>query len=420
MISAVFDFCTKHFIRLFTVMLILTYLRIPLAAGTGIYSLRRTLIIFPILVSLFLIGVALRQRRRLQTSFLTRIWLVNLLLAGAYCVYATQTLGFSMIYDFLPTLGPVLLAFFPILALEQFEIDPKDLLPVFEKVSLVVIWIGFFWFALQGFSNIEADRLSTMLVPLNVQMETYPDSTVFSHRRVGFLLRMEPSALAVMVGAVYIYGLLLTQLGLSRARRILYSVSVIVGLWAILYSTSLTLMLASVGIMVFMTFYLLRRNRMKILGGSFIAFALILLLFKNTICSFLPRIIYYIEHSEKYLNKFYVDLNCSLPAFFMRFEPKESLANKCVANEMLFFNSLSSYGLLNVITWYVFTGLCLYLFVWSIWKKKYHLVPLSAAAAAFLTPALHMSGVENWGNNYLYLLAIYCLYRMKRQMEGVS
>ncbi len=412
MINSSYNFIQNNLIRLWTLCFALVYLRIPLAASLEFHALRRYLIILPVLLSFALIGLALARHKKIKTSILTKIFLVNFILTSIYCTILIYSLNYSLIYDILPILAPVILCFFPLIAIDQYEKDPFDLFELFEKVALLAIWVGFFWFAVQGLSKIEADRLAEFLVPFKAQLEAYPNSALYSHRRVGFLFRLEPSALAMLASTVLIYGRLLSEASRKTSHKYFYFLSAFIGLVGILFSTSLTLLAATLGMLGLTTIFVLRRHRIKIILAASLAFIALLLLYSRILCSFIPRILYYIDNYGKYSSKFFFEFDCNFQSFFMRFEPVDTLTNKCIANEMLFFDTLSIHGLLNVMTWFIFAGVAIYLAIWSVLTMRRNLIPLSFFAFSFMIPAFHMSGVENWGNNYIFVLATYTLFKL--------
>jgi hypothetical protein len=415
-VSSTFHFLKDYLVRIFIFCFLLTYMRIPIAASLGVYSLRRILIILPVIVSIFVIAVSVLQTRKFKTSWLTKIYLINLVICSLYCAYMVRFVGLSFNYDLLPTMGPIVLCFFPILAIEQFDLNIEELSPIFEKISLVVIWGGFFWFALQGFSHIDADRLSGMLLPLKYQLEAYPNSTFYSHRRIGFLLRLEPSALAIMAGSVYIYCLCFIKKFSSPALKAFYLISSFFGLFGIVLSTSLSLLIVSPILFAIVTLIFLKKYRVRIIISAVSILTASVVLVKSTFCSFMPRILLYSSHFNLFFNKMFAfRADCSITGFFMRFEPKENVVNKCEAKEMVFYTTFSNYGLLPLLAWHVFTFTALYMLFWIFRHNRKDMLPLGLFAFCCLVPAFHMSGVETWGNNYMFVLAVFCLFQWKVQ-----
>ncbi len=420
MTARLYQFFETHLIRIWTFCFLLVYMRIPLAQGLHMYSLRRYLIILPIFLSLVMIALAWIQNRRFKTSWLTQLSLFNLIVCAAYSVYLIKGLDYSLSAHLLPTLGPVILCFFPLLAIEQYRIDLKDFADLFRKISIAVIWIGFFWFAIQGLSRIEADRLGEMLIPLKAQFDAYPNSSIFSHRRVGFLLRLEPSALAMMAGTVFLYGYFLLNSQLPKKEKAFYVLTILVGFFGIFYSSSLTMLGATSGLLIALTFLVQKKNRLRIISISSGLLLISLFVFQSALCSFLPRVVYYLEHLQKYLDRFYLRLDCSFSAFLMRFEIPDSLSNKCIANEVLYFDSISNYGLIPVLAWTFFALLTVFLFFRVLFRRQNSLFPLAFLTLSFLIPAWHMSGVEGWGNNYIFVLAVYCLVQLSKTNQQSS
>jgi hypothetical protein len=418
-IASIYNFLQTYLIRIWTFCFLLVYVRIPLATSMEMYSLRRVLIILPVLLGAVYFAVAISRNRSLKTSALSKLWLFNLILCGLYAIYLVVAVNYHISFDLLPTLAPMILCSIPLLAIEQYDVETSGFVKLFEKVSIFVIWIGFFWFALQGLSRVDADRLSDFLLPLKAQLETYPNSTAFSHRRIGFLMRLEPSALAMMAGAIFLFGNMLQRKFESYGLKAFHALTVGVGLLGILYSSSLTMLAATVAMLAAMTFLILRKHRMKIVAVSAVGLLAVLVIFKSTLCSFLPRVIYYINNFQKYSARFYLKMDCNFQSFLMRFEPPGTLTNRCYANEVLFFDPVANYGLIPVLAWFVFAGLAVYLFVRVVRRHQRPLIPLAAFAFSFLIPAWHMSGVENWGNNYIFILAVFFLYQAKDQPQSV-
>jgi hypothetical protein len=414
-VSRLYAFCETYFIRIWTFCFVLVYMRIPLAHSLQLFSLRRILIILPIFLSLFLIFLALIRNKTFRTTWLTKLTILNLIVCGLYSFYLIHDLGYGITAHLLPTLGPVMLCFLPLLAIEQYRVDIREFFILFRNISIAVIWVGFFWFAVQGLSRIEADRLGEMLIPLKAQLEVYPNSTVFSHRRIGFLMRLEPSALAMMAGIVFLYGSLLLSGISEKKEKAFYIATIIIGLFGIFYSSSLTMLGATVGLLLTLTFMAKKKNRLRIVLISGAVLVTSLLVFKSVLCSFLPRIVYYLENLQKYSSRFFLRLDCNFSAFLMRFEAPDTLNNKCIANEVLYFDSLSNYGLLPVLAWYCMAFLTTFVFFRVLFRRQTKLIPLAFFAFSFLIPTWHMSGVEGWGNNYVYVLAIYCLLHMSQR-----
>lgn len=87
-----------------------------------------------------------------------------------------------------------------------------------------------------------------------------------------------------------------------------------------------------------------------------------------------------------------------------------TLSPDCNPGEFHGFCMIFQTGLLSMLPWFVFLLSPVVLFVMRKEIRK-NSIPLMAGVFAFLFPLLHYSGVEMWGNNYLYGMLVALLFK---------
>jgi len=117
------------------------------------------------------------------------------------------------------------------------------------------------------------------------------------------------------------------------------------------------------------------------------------------------RIVAYVAKEWNWSRYSFVIKDCKWQQFIISYD---AASTNCSANEFHFFHPLFSYGIITYLGWIVLVFSPLVLLP-SVLKKGREFFPEIFLCLAFIGSIVHYSGVEAWGNNYLYMICVYFL-----------
>ncbi len=394
--------------------LLIALFRVPITSGWGILPARRFLGLLPTVMMVLFLLWRLFHWRDYKMKRLSKFLLILIVILSMHSLILLFNYNYSLVYDLIPLSSSVFFSVLFLFCLSFFEFEKESLFIFFERVSFIIIWLGGAFFIVQLFVNLTADDIAEILIPTKQQLANYPNATIQSHRKIGFLFRLESSGAAILASLGYLYSSFLNKINEWNKKIIfIYVATILFAVASILVSSSITLILGSVIILSAVSVSHLKLK--KVFFPLIIAAGAFAPLVWLTIS---PRLQAYIKLLDLFLRRDYLILNCDLMGLFFRLEQPGAMENLCRINEIILLDRMSFLGILPSLGWYFVVFFPFYFVVRYNLKIPKDCYPVLFLLLGFIIPMIHMSGVEEWGNNYFYILAVYFLIRESRLIKN--
>lgn len=389
----------------FVLGLLFCLFRFPIGAAMGGIN-PRLFILAPILITLSIL--LLRQEKFVvykQITSLTKIYALFYFLSVAFSV-SFFVIDFNHAKESIPpflfsTVFSSIFIFF-IVCLSW---RATDWVTILNKVSSVVILGGGGVFIISTilFRKGVGYSIDDYIAPELISVFLYPNVITHpSQRTVGFLISLESSGLAILVCT-----LLKTAsfTFLKPRRNISALLNIMIGCVSTFLSTSLTLtlgLLCGVGVIFFLSDFRLKYKVWLSLGSVLTMFCMVLLgYYLQGPFSVFGRAWYYFLHPKTLSEFWWFSAPASWVELIINFDGFRGIPSKMVVGMFnIVFVRLEMFGILPTLIWYSILFLPLFLF-FKIRKMSSEQKVLFMGYFGFAFGALHYSGAESWGNNYL-------------------
>lgn len=282
----------------------------------------------------------------------------------------------------------------------------EDIYHLIRILSYGIIWISAGFFIVLPFFYY-ANDIVNFILPFPEQMAL--GSVFSSMRRAGFLIRLEPSACALLAATILlifeIFSLKLNELPKSKV----LVVTALVGIIGTIFSTSFTA-IAGFVVLIFMAYYFSKKEK-KISFSYLGVITLILVVFLvgatqvRTGIQLFTRLLEYIASPGVLLEGYRPDFGCSVQTLIWNLDPIFLKRVPCTFREWHVLARVANHGLLPNLGFLFWLFLPIY-FLFQIKRFDGVFRGLVFFCFAFTFCAIHYSGAEAWGNNYLFLLAM--------------
>ncbi len=291
---------------------------------------------------------------------------------------------------------------FPLLLL-RLPLNKDDYRGILDTVAFVVLSVGGLLMFFEAFGYFL--EVITFEQTYNfIGAEAYKlRETV--HRPLGLLGDCSSSGILLSACTVYYF---VQKISLPNSRSLSYNkikyswTPIIIGFFATILAAALMPILIMLIVMLYATFKYTKVNHI-------VAYILFLTVFTFLVLRYAPQNPY--EYLMGYIENIPDVASIYLPSLswaeFPFFEYNKNLEMN--AGEFHFFNIMVTYGFLPFIPWM--------LFIISPLAKILRLIPVwyqdrapMMLCLVFLLAILHYSGLERWGSNYVYILALCMLF----------
>lgn len=331
--------------------------------------------------------------------------------------------NYSLFLDIIPNFSSThfSLIFIPLLLLNYNQEEIKKLLHIFTLFVCIVgpAYFFIFYFVIYHLDYPAAELLQNFMGinAANLYGESYQLNTD-NIRQIGYLMLHDRSGAGLTASFYYQFYFLMKNLKekkISALKATLFSVYCILG---IIYSTSLTVVVASFVIFFLVTFYHFGINWVFLFANIInISISLFIAFFNKGIWG---RVANVYRVKEFYVQSFLPGPSGCIPKYLVwRPHSKDAITNlgaPCFFNEIFAFWPIVKYGLIPMIPWYI-------IFL-SPLKYTFHLKKLNDTQLAslfliwsFWICGLHFSGAEFWGNNFTFFLAWILIFTYKDVKE---
>jgi len=386
--------------------------RFIITGVTHSYSYSRLLIPLPLLVAVFLcVRIYFPLNRKHLPGKIEKIILVSILLTSIYwssIFIKSNAIEYSVLLEALST---EFLMFF-LLYLIRSNLDVHSIYKTVGMLSYFIIWIGSALFIITPFF-MDANEMINFLYPISHQLAMGSSYVMPRIRRAGFLLTLVPSAVAISAATIFFITDTLNQ-KLSADRPSTFRVvSILLGSLGVLMSTSFTTITG----LFFSLFILLLFTSHKKISKRSKFFMVVGSIFFTRLATLLPpgeqlvtRMKTYIDAPSSLFNAYIPKLECSMSSLIWNNHPLSSVVSSCSFGELHVFSRIPEVGLVPELGW-LFSLLIPAYFLTQYKGLSPRKRAICMFTFAFTFSALHYSGAEAWGNNYLYLFALAALLK---------
>lgn len=346
-----------------------------------------------------------------------KIILLGVNLFVVLTVFIQMATGISLWYVLIPRLSSILYVFFFPLALVLMNFKTQDCLQLIRKLSFVVIWVG-------GMIALVSSILIYGLgvSPYAIMQWGFPQDLAALYgssykfdghiRMLGLLFNLEHSEIAVAATTVF---LLAQELASQKRSKKFVCATIIFGALTFPLYSSITACLVGAG-SIMLTIFFLAPKKWKLYASLIMPFFILFFFYLNP--DVWGKLEHYVKRWFLFVPQFVPNIRGCFTTNFLWAPFRDAGYNlHCSFKEIHSLSYIPEFGLIPVLPWFVllFSPLA---FLWR-WKKipRAHL-PALFMMICYLGGAIHYSGVENWGNNYLFILAALVLLRGEAPVQN--
>jgi len=393
----------------------LVFLRFVLLFPFRLCAYSRFLNPLPILFVCVLVFTHFKKIKidRIKIMFL----ILNFLVIFITAVQISSNISFWLVL--LPRLSSVLYVMVFPLALLLLDWKSEDYLFVIRKLCYVMIWVGGS-VAIINSILIYGFKISTFTIicwgfPIDL-VKSYGSSYKFDGqiRMLGFLFNLEHSQLAVASATVFLLSEYL--LNKKSCHKNLF-ITVIFGMITFPFYSSIIVNIVGYSTLL-LCIYLFSQRRTKIITTIFFPFILTLSMYVNHISW--GKLDYYLRKWQYFVSLFIPNFSgCYTKNFFWAPFRDAGYNGMCSFSEIHSLSYIPEFGLIPMLPWLLVLFSPLYFF--SQYKKlPRSVLPSLLMMICYLGGAIHYSGVENWGNNYVFLLGLLSILTISLNKKKLS
>lgn len=318
--------------------------------------------------------------------------------------------------DVLPNFASthIAISFIPMIL---FNFDREEIKHIINRLTMTICIIGplyfFVFYYLIYRLNYPAADLLTMLLGKDAA-SLYGQNYVLNTdniRQIGFLMIHDRSGAGLTAAFYYQFYFLTEKIHIKRYASILEIFFVFFCILGIIYSTSLTVIIASLVMFALITTHRFGFSIKNILMNLLIIFISLLITFINKGVWDRVKIVH--KAQDYYIKSFFPgSTGCQAKYLIWRFNTPEAISNigtPCVFNEVFSLWPIVKYGFLPMLPWFI-----IFLSPLASFFKFKSLDNFQKASLcliiSFWICGLHFSGAEFWGNNLIFFLAWIILF----------
>lgn len=391
-------------------LILLTLFRLALLAVTNHRDLTYVLNLLPLL-TVIAMWLFYGQKKSLSAwPSILKFLLLTLIYVSGYIVMKISVIGADSLLDVRSIFAVSFFILFPVAL--YFTFDEKSLNRLLKVVAIGIVILGFTFnmveFVLIKLNFIRADEINYWLTLKEIHSPLRINTFLGQGAKSGIALLFSYSNILWSYFKIRRN----EELGNLTFYKILLSLAVV----ALFLCDSLTVVFTTI-LLTFMICILnkdvfLHLNKMK--SWTILLFTLLLMIVGSSITSIGDKFLAYFFRGEilRAASLYMPSLSNCQPLKVITGvsgDMSSGLNRACHPGEFHFLFFALNFGMMTTLGWYVMFFSPLYIFI-KVGKKACHW-PEFFYYLAFLLPVSHYSGVEIWGNNYLFGIVFVLILR---------